>query len=58
MSKTKTEAIVDRLLANAAGLKYGSVEVSLKLHDGRVVSVSYLTTESTREPEGKSNEAN
>nr|AGS53318.1 hypothetical protein [uncultured bacterium contig00013] len=50
MNRTKAEAIVIRLLANAAGLKYGTVSVSAKLHDGRVVEVAYSTTENTREP--------
>ena len=50
MSHSKAEELVARLLANAAGLRYGCVGVSAKLHDGRVVSVSYTTTEQTVEP--------
>jgi hypothetical protein len=50
MNQTKAEIIVARLLAIAAGLLYGSVSVSVKLHAGRVVEVSYCTTEQTREP--------
>jgi hypothetical protein len=53
MNRSKAEDIVTRLLANAAGLKYGTVSVSAKLHDGRVVEVAYSTTENTREPERK-----
>jgi hypothetical protein len=53
MNKEKTEAIVAQLLANAAGLRYGSVSVSAKLHDGRVVEVAYSKTEQTREKETK-----
>jgi hypothetical protein len=49
MSQSKAEAIVSRLLSNAAGLKYGSVSVTVKVHDGRVVEVLYATTENTRE---------
>jgi hypothetical protein len=49
MNKQKTEAIVNQLLKNALGMKYGTVSVSAKLHDGRVVSISYITTEQTRE---------
>jgi hypothetical protein len=49
MSQSKAEAIVARLLTNAADLKYGSVSVTAKLHDGRVVEVLYSTTENTRE---------
>ena len=48
MNRTKAEGIVARLLANAAGLKYGAVTVCAKLHDGRVVEVVYTTAESTR----------
>ena len=51
MNRSKAEAIVTRLLTNAADLKYGSVSVTAKVHDGRVVEVSYSTTESTRETE-------
>jgi hypothetical protein len=51
MNQSKAEAIVARLLTNAAGLRYGSVSVSAKLHDGRVVEVSYIKTEQTRERE-------
>ena len=49
MNKEKTEAIVAQLMTNAAGLKYGTVSVSAKLHDGRVVEVSYTKTEQTRD---------
>ena len=49
MNQSKAEAIVARLLTNASGLRYGSVSISAKLHDGRVVEVSYSTTENTRE---------
>jgi len=49
MNQSKAEMIVARLLTNAAGLKYGSVSVTAKVHDGRVVEVLYATTECTRE---------
>jgi hypothetical protein len=45
----RAEAVAARLMAYAAGLRYGSVSVTAKLHDGRVVSVSYTTTEQTKE---------
>ena len=51
MNQSKAEAIVTRLLSNAAGLQYGSVSVTAKIHNGRVVEVAYSTTESTRETE-------
>jgi hypothetical protein len=53
MNQSKAEAIVARLLNNATGLRYGSVSVSAKLHDGRVVEVSYSTMENTREREAE-----
>jgi hypothetical protein len=53
MNQSKAEAMVTQLLTNAAGLRYGSVSVTAKLHDGRVVSVSYTKTEQTRERESK-----
>jgi hypothetical protein len=53
MSQGKAEAIVARLLSNAAGLQYGSVSVTVKIHGGRVTQVSYETAESTRETETK-----
>jgi len=53
MNRSKAEAIVARLLTNAADLKYGSVSVTAKLHDGRVVEVLYATTECTRDERGK-----
>jgi len=57
MSQSKAEAIVARLLSNAIGLKYGSVAVTAKVHDGRVVEVVYSTTESTREAESNAAKA-
>ena len=50
MNQSKAEAIVAQLMSNAAGLRYGSVSVSAKFHDGRVVEVSYSKTELTKEP--------
>ena len=49
MNQSKAEKIVARLLMNAADLKYGSVSVTAKVHDGRVVEVLYATTENTRD---------
>ena len=53
MNQTKTEAIAAQLLTNAAGLRYGNVSVSVKLHDGRVVQVMYSTTENMKDVSGK-----
>ena len=49
MNKARAEGMVVQLLMNAARLQYGSVSVTAKVHDGRVVSVSYSTTEMTKE---------
>ena len=49
MNQTKTEKMVAQLMANAAGIRYGCVTATAKMHDGRVVSVSYSTTEYTRD---------
>jgi ribosomal protein S3 len=51
MNRSKTEMMVARLMANAANLRYGIVSVSVKLHCGKVVEVSYSTTEKTNEKE-------
>jgi len=53
MIQSKAEMIVARLLANAAEVRFGSVSVSLKLHKNRVVEVTYLTSEQTKEPKDK-----
>ena len=49
MNKEKAEAIVTQLLIHAAGLRYGSVSFTAKVHEGRVFEVSYTKTEQTRE---------
>jgi hypothetical protein len=51
MNKIKTQAMVDTLLKNADGLQYGSVSVTAKLHNGRVVQVTYSTQEHSRDIE-------
>ena len=49
MNQKKAETIVNRLMTNTAGLRYGCVSVSVKLHDGRVVQVLYSTTENMKD---------
>ena len=51
MNQSKAEAIVTRLLTNAADLKYGAISVTLKIHSGRIVDTTFSVTESTRESE-------
>lgn len=43
--------IAERICENASKIRYGSVNVTLKIHDGRVIDVTHSTTESTREKE-------
>jgi len=47
----KAEEITALLLTNAVGLRYGSVTVSAKLHDGKIVEVTHTRTEHTRDVE-------
>ena len=54
MNKDKAEEIVAKLLIYAAGLRYGSVTFTAKLHDSRVFEVSFTKTEQLREKEPKS----
>ena len=56
MNQSKAEAMVAQLLTNAAGLRYGSVSVSVKLHDGRVAQVMYSTTENMKDTSPKDDE--
>ena len=49
MNRDKAEAMVTRLLTNAAELQYGAVSVTANIHAGRIVSIVYSTTESMRE---------
>ncbi|MDR0496177.1 MAG: hypothetical protein LBH42_01030 [Treponema sp.] len=53
MNQSKAEAIVDQLMTNAAGLRYGYVSATAKFHEGRVVQVTYSKTEHTRENDAK-----
>ena len=57
MSQSKAEKIVARLLSNVAGLQYGSVSVSVKIHNGRIMDVTHTVTESSRETETKEADA-
>jgi len=58
MKQSKAEAIVARLLSNAADLKFGTVSVSAKIHNGRIKDITYSTTENTREIETKEDREN
>jgi len=41
--------VAARLVQNTQGVAYGSAEVTLKIHDGRILSVTYSQTRSVRE---------
>ena len=56
MSQSKAETIVAQLLANVEDLRYGAVSVTAKLHDGKVVQVTYSKTEHTREQDKTASE--
>ena len=47
-STARFMAIADRLAQNASLIRYGAVSVELQVHDGRVSTVTYCTTEKTR----------
>lgn len=47
--RQKVELITDRLFENIAKVKFGSVSVTLRVHSGRIVDVTYSTTESMKE---------
>ena len=49
MNKLKTQEMVAKLLSKAAGLMFGSVTLTVKIHAGYVVEVSYSTNEQTRD---------
>ena len=51
MSKAKAERITSHLLVNAAELLYGSVSVTVKIHNGKVSTVYYATTEQSKDDE-------
>ena len=43
--------IAKRICENTTKVHYGSVSATLKIHNGRVIEVTYSTTESSREQE-------
>jgi hypothetical protein len=47
----KAASIANRLLETVGRVRFGTASAALKIHDGRVVDVTYTITESTREKE-------
>jgi hypothetical protein len=58
LDKVKAEKIVAQLITSAAGVQYGSVSVTAKLHEGRVVEVMYSRLEHTRDLDAKNESDN
>jgi hypothetical protein len=55
-SKPDLTAIVKKMAENLNGLRYGSVSVMLKVHEGRIVDINHTVTQTTKElttPHGK-----
>jgi hypothetical protein len=48
-SSPQLEAVMGNVLKNLKAVNYGDVSVALKVHDGRVVSVTYSVTQTVRE---------
>jgi hypothetical protein len=49
MSEMNIQTIGIRLLTSAKELRYGSVSVTARVHDGGIVDVTFTTTETIRE---------
>jgi hypothetical protein len=43
--------VTETLFRNANGITFGTASVELKIHEGRLVAVTYSTTENTRQKE-------
>jgi hypothetical protein len=53
MNLQKVETVTDRLFENVLKVRYGSASVTLQIHEGRITTISYSTTENTREREDR-----
>jgi len=58
MNPAKAKDVFDQLLENAKKVQFGTVSVAFKLHEGKVVDVTYLTSAQTKEPREKVAEVN
>ena len=52
-AKENITSIAERICENAAKIRYGSVSTTLTIHNGRVISVTHSTTQSTRQQQEK-----
>ena len=48
VNKTEAQAVAAKLRKNIDGIRYGTVAVTLTLHDGRIVEVTYSRNERNR----------
>jgi hypothetical protein len=53
MFKDNFSVIAERLQSNAGGVRFGTVSVVLKIHEGGIVETSYTVSECTKEREPK-----
>jgi hypothetical protein len=51
MNLNRQKEIMETLFSNAQRVLFGLVSVELKIHEGRLVAVTYSTTENTRQKE-------
>jgi len=51
IKETTIKNIIERIKDNSAKVRYGTVSVSLKIHDGNVSVISHETIEITKEKE-------
>jgi hypothetical protein len=56
MTKSSAERMIAKLLANVAELRFGYASVTVKVHEKRVVEVSYSTTDNSKEREPREKE--
>jgi hypothetical protein len=55
MNLSKQKEIMETLFSNAQRIVFGLVSVELKIHEGRLVAVTYSSTENTRQKESGGN---
>jgi hypothetical protein len=55
---TRKKEIIETLFSNANRVLFGLASVELKIHEGRLVSVSYSTTENSRQKEFAGSDSN
>jgi hypothetical protein len=51
MNNQRQKEIIETLFANAKQIVFGLVSVELKIHEGRLVAITYSSTENTRQKE-------